>query len=67
MCDCPLSETELRVVRWLSDGKDGEEIASLIDRSRITVNRHISAAKDKTGTQNLHGLVAFALRKGWLE
>lgn len=27
MCDCPLSETELRVVRWLSDGKDCQDIA----------------------------------------
>ena len=67
MCDCPLSELELSIVRWLADGKDGEEIAVIIDRKRITVNRHISATKDKTGTHNLHGLVAFVLRKGWLE
>ena len=67
MSDCPLSETELRIVRWFSDGKEVNDIASIIDRSRVTVGRHIASAYDKTGTHNFQGLVAFVLRKGWLE
>ncbi|MFK3847910.1 helix-turn-helix transcriptional regulator [Agrobacterium pusense] len=67
MCDCPLSETELRVVRWLSDGKDCQDIAIILERSKMTVTRHIASSYNKTGTHNMHGLVAFALRKGWLE
>lgn len=66
MSECPLTEKELRVVRLLADGKDCQDIALILDRSKMTVTRIIASTKNKTGAGNMHGLVAMALRRGWI-
>lgn len=66
MTDCPLTEKELACVRWLADGHHAHDIADIASRSIWTIRKHIENAHDKTGSATSAGLVAMALRRGWI-
>lgn len=63
---CPLSEKESEVLRWLSLGKTLGETAEIVGIHHMTVARRIRTAREKTGDYVLHGLVARAVRNGWV-
>jgi len=67
MTDCPLSEKELACVKALADGRKAVEIADLSRRSIWTIRKHIENAHEKTGLATSAGLVAMALRRGWIQ
>ena len=67
MSECPLTEPQLEVVRWLSQGKTYSEIAEIEGCSLSALQHRTARAWDKTGTSNTTGLVAMALRRGWIE
>lgn len=67
MSDCPLSPAEMRVLIFLSNGMAHKDIAAELDRSEMTITSHVRSSFQKTGTFNRHGLVAMALRKGWIK
>lgn len=66
MSECPLTQKQIEIVRWLADGKEQVEIAAIMQCARNTVSRHVSRAHQATGTFNMHGLVAMALRREWI-
>lgn len=65
--ECPLTEPQLEVVRWLSLGKTYEEAAEILGCGLSGLQHRIARAWKNTGTCNATGLVAMALRKGWIE
>lgn len=66
--ECPLTRRELSVVHLLSLGMTAKEIARETVTSPNTVNNYIVLAKAKAGgNMTATGLVAKALREGWIE
>lgn len=66
MAECPLTHKQIEIIRWLANGKEQVEVAEIIGCARNSVSRHVSKAHQTVGTFNMHGLVAMALRKGWI-
>jgi len=66
MSDCPLTAQQLEIVRWLSLGKTYSETAEFTGISMKAAVRRVERAWISTGTKNKTGLVAMALRKGWI-
>lgn len=64
---CPLTPAQIEVVQWLSHGKNYSDIAEIIGATSKAIYRRMDRAWVSTGTQNRHGIVAMALRKGWIE
>jgi DNA-binding CsgD family transcriptional regulator len=59
-----LSDREIEVVRWTSEGKTSTEIAIILGLSAHTVNTYIAIALRKLGVVNRAQMVASALRRG---
>jgi len=59
-----LSDREIEVVRWTSEGKTSTEIAIILGLSAHTVNTYIAIALRKLGVVNRAQMVASALRSG---
>jgi LuxR family quorum-sensing system transcriptional regulator SolR len=55
------------IIFWSSQGKTQVEVEEILGISKNTVGRAINTALDRTGSANITGLVALALRKGWIE
>lgn len=65
---CPLSEKQLEAIKWLSFGKTSVEVCEIMGlKHRMTLDRVLSPAFVKTETYTRHGLVAVALRRGWIQ
>jgi len=64
---CQLSEGQVDVLRWLAEGKKADETSSILGISVSTVNMRIHLAKNRTGASTSAGLVAMAIRKGWIQ
>ena len=62
-----LSRREVQVVRLISEGRTSPEIASLLEISSSTVERHRQNILAKLGLHNRIELVRYALRKGLVE
>jgi DNA-binding CsgD family transcriptional regulator len=54
------------MVQLLADGKTSRDIGEIEGLATITVQTHIQNAMRRTGASNSPGLVAMALRKGWI-
>ena len=67
MSECPLTEQQLEIVRWLSHGKTYSETAEFTGISMKATQRRVERAWISTGTKNKTGLVSMALRKGWID
>lgn len=65
--ECPLSIPQLEIVKWLSFGKTYCDIAEIVGVSRKAVSRRMDRAYPATGTATPQGIVALALRKGWIQ
>lgn len=65
--ECPLTNEQIEVVRWLSYGKTYTDIAELLSISRKAIYRRMDRAWIASGTFNKTALVAMALRKGWIQ
>lgn len=65
--ECPLSEKQLDVVRWLAEGKKGGEIAEILNIKKNNVYERIKISLNLTGAANSTGLVAMCLRRGWIK
>lgn len=61
---CGLSDRELQIVRWTSEGKTSAEIAIILGLSEHTVNSYIAAILRKLRVVNRAQMVASALRGG---
>ncbi|MDF1610038.1 LuxR C-terminal-related transcriptional regulator [Hoeflea sp. YIM 152468] len=59
-----LSEREIQIVRWTSEGKTSSEIAIILGLSEHTVNSYIAAVLRKLQVVNRAQMVAAALRSG---
>lgn len=66
MTDCPLTTRQVEVTQWLAEGKIAAEIADILGIAQQTVQRHILNARAICGAAKDTGLVAMALRKGWI-
>ena len=67
MSECPLTEPQLEVVRWLSQGKTYSEIAEIMGLTASCLQHRMTRAFNSTGASNAPGIVAMALRRGWIE
>lgn len=59
-----LSDREIQIVRWTSEGKTSAEIAIILGLSEHTVNSYIAAILRKLQVVNRAQMVASALRSG---
>lgn len=59
-----LSDREIQIVRWTSEGKTSAEIAIILGLSEHTVNSYIAAVLRKLHVVNRAQMVASALRSG---
>jgi DNA-binding NarL/FixJ family response regulator len=62
-----LSDREEEVLRLIARGFTNREIAARLDVSVKTVETHKARAMEKLGVDSRAGLVAFAIRSGWME
>ena len=65
--ECPFRRSELHVLRELSEGHLVKQIPPRLRCSENTINRMIADMKRITGKQTPAGLVAMALREGWIK
>lgn len=63
----PFSSRVAETVVYLSDGSSAKEVARKMGITPGTVRNYIHEAKLIAGTRTTTGLVAKALRKGWIE
>ena len=61
-----LSERELEVLKWLSEGHRNDRIAERMNIASVTVNFHLKEIKRKLGAQTREQSIALAFRKGLL-
>jgi two-component system, NarL family, response regulator DegU len=59
-----LSEREVEVLQHICEGTTAAQIAEKINLSSRTVEGHKNRIMEKTGTKNIAGLVAWAVRNG---
>lgn len=64
---CPLTGRQIEAVTLLADGLSAKEIAIQWGQSYHWVNNCIYDAMKVSGTSKSTGLVAMALRKGWIQ
>jgi DNA-binding NarL/FixJ family response regulator len=62
----PLSDREEEVMRWIARGFTNREIATQLDVSVKTVETHKARAMEKLGVDSRAGIVAYAIRAGWM-
>ena len=63
----PLSERELACVRGFADGKTAKHVARDLGITHNVVGGYLQIARLKVGAKTTTGLVAIALRKGWIQ
>lgn len=61
-----LSDREEEVLRLIAHGYTNREIAARLELSVKTVETHKARAMEKLGLSGRAGLVAYAIRQGWL-
>lgn len=59
-----LSEREIEVLQHICEGTTAPQIAEKINLSHRTIEGHRNRIMEKTGTKNIAGLVAWAVRNG---
>jgi DNA-binding NarL/FixJ family response regulator len=62
----PLSDREEEVLRLIARGFTNREIATQLDVSVKTVETHKARAMEKLGVDSRAGIVAYAIRSGWM-
>ena len=62
----PLSDREEEVLRLIARGFTNREIAAQLDVSVKTVETHKARAMEKLGVDSRAGIVAHAIRAGWM-
>lgn len=67
MTECPLTETQIEIVKLLADGKTYTDIEQFLGIKRGAIYRRMDRAFIRTGTLNVQGIVALALRRGWIK
>ena len=63
----PLTPRETDVVAALADGLTAKQIGRKFDISPNTVHNVVIFLRAKTGAANVTGLVAKAIREGWIQ
>lgn len=61
-----LSEREIEVLKWLSEGNRNDRIADKMNIASVTVNYHLKEIKRKLGAKTREQSVAIAYKKGLL-
>lgn len=59
-----LTERQIECARLVADGLTSKEAARVIGISFRTFEQHINAAREKTGSRTVSGLVAKLIREG---
>lgn len=62
----PLNDREKEIITAMADGLTAKEISRKIGVAPHTIHEVVRYAKGKTDTKNGTGLVAKAIREGWI-
>lgn len=66
--NCPLSQREVDVIELLAEGMTNKQAGAVLGLSELTVKSHLARiAKRLEVTGDRSGLVAFAIRAGWID
>jgi DNA-binding NarL/FixJ family response regulator len=65
--DDPLTETEVRVLRLIAEGKSNKEIARVVSSTEATVKWHVRTVLSKLGVEDRTHAVMVGLRRGIIE
>lgn len=63
---CPFTAKQLECVKWASMGKTSFETGAILGRNHRSVERRLQEAMIAANVTNKVGLVAKALREGWI-
>lgn len=64
---CPLSATEVEIVRHLADGLTAKQIARKTGFTACSITTRIKVARRVVSAKNTSHLTAIAVRRGWIE
>lgn len=62
-----LTDLQLQIVMYLSNGMTFDEVAHSVDRSLQNVKKHTMLARQKTGAKTVPHLVSIVIAHGQLE
>jgi DNA-binding NarL/FixJ family response regulator len=65
--DDPLSETEIRILRLIADGKANKEIAAQLNVSEPTVKAQVRSILSKLGVEDRTHAALVAVRRGFID
>lgn len=64
---CPLRPRELETIKLAAEGRTTKQIAYDTGVSTRMIDRYLASAKERLGPRTLPGLVAYVMRKGWIQ
>lgn len=67
MKPCPLTKQQIVVLQLLANGGQMMNITHDLGINKVTLYRHLANIRAVTGHHNTMGLVADALRWGWIK
>jgi len=67
MSECPLTRRETEIVSAFADGLFTKEVADRLRMTDNAVNSAFKIIRAKTGARNATGVVAKAIREGWIQ
>ncbi len=65
--DDPLTDTEIRVLRLIAEGKSNKEIARVVSSTEATIKWHVRTILSKLGVEDRTHAVMVGLRRGIIE
>lgn len=63
----PLSQRELEIAQMIAQGLESQQIGAKLWLSFHSVRTHVARSMAATGTKTRAELVAYCLRRGWIE
>lgn len=64
---CPLTQYQLVIIQWVSNGKRDEEIAAIMGTTAGMIHQHMHRIFNKLGVPSRTSAVAMAFRKAWIK
>lgn len=64
--ECPLTQYQLVILKWVSNGKRDEEIGAIMGTTGGMIHQHMHRIFNRLGVPSRTSAVAMALRKGWI-
>jgi DNA-binding CsgD family transcriptional regulator len=66
--ECALTPYQVAILQWIANGKRDYDIAAIMgNTTEGAIQQHIQRMHSRFGTNTRGGLLAYAMRKGWVK